>query len=454
MIQCSDLSATMEPVCSALSRRRLLRWGRNAVYVALLPLTSTGCRLPGKGEQPSTQQAPATITFLGRGSQVYMQTFEELVQRFQQQFPHVTVQYTHETGNFDEKYQVLAAAGQTPDVAFSTVAFYKAHVARGVAAYLDDLAKRDREFNEANYESYWLEALRYRGRLAGLPWDPGMVVLFYSRSAFDKAGVPVPDPRTPLTWEDTIERAKALVVQSGGQVQQWGLELWWARFWWQIPRQLGLLDVYLGDENILKLDHPIALEALQWLADLRLKHQVARPIEYAGPAANFGSGTVAMQTSGVWAAGQVRTDLQADWDWAPLPQFRDKQRVTMGQASPLILGASSKAREAAWALMKYLAGPVGQEVAIERGISQPMLKVHYNSPAFTRARPPHNPQVAMEEVRYAVPPPYGPSYLEIQALVDRVMAPVYRGEQSARQAIQSAWPEFQRVLDEAKQRFG
>jgi len=177
-------------------------------------------------------------------------------------------------------------------------------------------------------------------------------------------------------------------------------------------------------------------------------------VDYAGPAASFGAGTVAMQTNGVWATGQVRADLQADWDWAPLPQFRGKQRVTMGQASPLILGASSKAREAAWALMKYLAGPVGQELAIERGISQPMLKVHHAIPAFTRAQPPHNPQVAIEEVRYAVPPPYGPSYLEIQALVEKVMAPVYRGEQSARQAIQSAWPEFQRVLDEAKQRFG
>ena len=110
-----------------------------------------------------------------------------------QEHPNVTVQYTHEGGNFDQKYQVLAAGGQTPDVGFGTVANYKSHVARGLAGYLDDLAKRDKAFKEAEYDAYWLEALRYKGRLAGLPWDPGMVCLMFNRSLLQKAGVPSPE---------------------------------------------------------------------------------------------------------------------------------------------------------------------------------------------------------------------------------------------------------------------
>jgi ABC-type glycerol-3-phosphate transport system substrate-binding protein len=126
----------------------------------------------------------------------------------------------------------------------------------------------------------------------------------------------------------------------------------------------------------------------------------------------------------------------------------------MGQASPVILGATSQAKDQAWLLMRLLAGPVGQELAMERGTSQPILKAQHDSPAFTKLTPPHAAQVPVEETRYGVPPPYGPTYTEVQALVDQVMAPVYKGEQSARQAITAAAPELKRIMEEGKARFG
>jgi multiple sugar transport system substrate-binding protein len=192
-----------------------------------IPLALSACDTGGPpaagpaAGQPS--RAPATITFLGRGSVTNQQSFQELSERFMQQHPHVTVQYTHESGNFDQKYQVLAAGGQTPDVGFSTVANYKSHVARGLAGYLDDLAKGDKAFKEADYDAYWLEALRYKGRLAGLPWDPGMVCLMFNRGLLQKAGVPFPSASTPLTWEATIDLAKRLTVDTGGGGDPWGL---------------------------------------------------------------------------------------------------------------------------------------------------------------------------------------------------------------------------------------
>jgi multiple sugar transport system substrate-binding protein len=399
-------------------------------------------------------KAPATITFLGRGSVTNQQGFEDLSQRFMKENPGITVQYTHETGNFDQKYAVMAAADQTPDVGFSTVANFKGHVARGLSSYLDELTKRDRQFKEADYDGYWLEALRYKGRLSGLPWDPGMVVLQFNRNVFQRSGVPFPDAKNPLTWEDTIELSRRLVRDSGGQIETWALELWWARMWWQVPRQMGLLDVYQGDEHVLKLDNPVAIEGLQWLADLRQRHKIARPPGYPGPATGFATGKLAMNAAGAWTAANNRRDMQDDWDWVPMPQFRGKKRVAMGQASPLIMSNISKVKDQAWQLMKFVCGPVGQEQAMAAGTSQPMLKAQHNSPTFTKLAPPHAHQVVIEETKYGVPPPYGPSYTEVQALVDKVMDPVYKGEQTARQAITAAAPEFRQIMEESKARFG
>src|SRR5687768_351203 len=351
---------------------------RRALSAAALPLALAACAGPGQANTGQTgaplSQEAATVTFLGRGSAVNQQSFEDLSKRFTQEVaPKVTIEYTHEPGNFDEKYQVLASGGSTPDVAFGTVANYKVHVARGTAAYLDELAKRDKAFKEADYDAYWLEALRYKGRLAGTPWDPGMVVLQFNRGVFAKDGMKLPDTTTPMTWEDTAELAKRF-VKEGAQLDQVGLEIWWDRMWWHMPRQMGLPDVYKGDEHVLKLDNPLAIDAIQFMADLRTKLKISRPVTYTGPATNFVSGKLAMNAGGAWEAANNRVTLQDDWDWAPLPQFRGKQRVAMGQASPFILGGSSQAKDQAWQLMRFLSGPVGQEMAMEKGTSQPILK--------------------------------------------------------------------------------
>ena len=431
---------------------------RHALRMAALPLALAACTGPGQTGAGQTgallSQETATITFLGRGSITNQQTFEELSRRFTQEVaPKVTVQYTHEPGNFDEKYQVLASGGSTPDVAFGTVANYKVHVARGSAGYLDELAKRDKAFKEADYDAYWLEALRYKGRLAGLPWDPGMVVLNYNRSIFTKEGIPFPKTDAPMVWDDVVTLAQRLTKDSG-QLDQVGLEVWWARMWWHAPRQMGLPDVYKGDEHVLKLDHPIAIEAIQWLADLRLKFNTSRPVGRQGPPTTFVSGKLAMDASGAWTAANNRRDLQDDWDWVPLPQFKGKQRVAMGQASPFILGGASTFKDQAWQLMRFLAGPVGHELAMEKGTAQPMLKALRNSPVYTRLKPPHTHTVVVEEAKFGMPPPYGPTYTDVQAAVDKVLAPVYRGEQTARQALTAAAGEFKALMEESKNRFG
>lgn len=417
-------------------------------------LAACGGQPQSRESGASLSQEAATITFLGRSNPTNQQSFEQLSRRLTSEVSSkITVQYTHEPGNFDEKYQVLAAGGSTPDVGFGTVAFYKAHVARGLASYVDDLAKRDKQFKEADYDAYWLDALRYKGRLAGLPWDPGMVVLFFNRSVFTKSGASVPKTDTPMTWEDTVELAKRMTKDSG-QLDQVGIEVWWDRMWWQVPRQMGLTDVYKGDEHVLKLDDPVAIDALQWLADLRTRLKVSRPAGYSGPPTNFVSGKLAMNAAGAWDAANARRDLQDDWDWVPLPQFKGKKRVAMGQASPFILGASSTVKDQAWQLMRFMSGPEGQELALASGTSQPMLKAHAKSAIFAKQTPPHSHAVVVEEAKHAVPPPYGPSYLEVQALVTKVMQPVYAGQETARQAITAASSEFKRVMEESKSRFG
>ena len=66
----------------------------------------------------------------------------------------IAINYAHDSGNVDEKYQTLIATGQQPDVFFSSSAGFKYYVARGVTVFLDDLAKKDKDFKETDYDPW------------------------------------------------------------------------------------------------------------------------------------------------------------------------------------------------------------------------------------------------------------------------------------------------------------
>ncbi len=65
-----------------------------------------------------------------------------------------------------------------------------------------------------------MEVVKYKKRLAALPYDPGMFVNYVNKTHFQKAGLTMFDTRTPATWEDVLEAGKRLVVEAGGEVKQ------------------------------------------------------------------------------------------------------------------------------------------------------------------------------------------------------------------------------------------
>ncbi len=62
----------------------------------------------------------------------------------------------------------------------------------------------------------------YEGGIYGLPWIAQPVVTYYNQALFDAAGLDYPTP--DWTWDDFIEMAKALTLDTNGDgtVDQWG----------------------------------------------------------------------------------------------------------------------------------------------------------------------------------------------------------------------------------------
>ncbi|WNY32732.1 extracellular solute-binding protein [Curtobacterium flaccumfaciens] len=74
---------------------------------------------------------------------------------------------------------------------------------------IDDMAKQA-DLDLSEYDQTGLDGMKVDGKLYGLPYDTGPMVMFYNKDIFDKAGVPEPKPGwTVDEFEDAAKQLKA-----------------------------------------------------------------------------------------------------------------------------------------------------------------------------------------------------------------------------------------------------
>jgi len=406
------------------------------------------------------------ITFLSRGSLQYQAVFKQSIANFQQQHPDITVenQPVAASANFDQKLETLLAGSVAPDVFFGAAATFLVYPTKGATIALDSYAARGVDFKASDYYPYWLKTMQWQGKLVALPYDPDMVVLYYNKTLFDKAGLAYPDAKTALTWDQLLTLAQQLTVDNKGnrgsavdpsQVVQYGLDSFSPRMWWHLPREHGI-DVFNSDLSKTTLDQPGAVDGLQTLVDLSAKyHVVPTAGTTKGPAINFQSDNLTMALNGGWQRGLYLEQVKSAWDIAPMPQVQGKPPVGMGWASGLMIPKQSKNADQGWQFLAYLAGQAGQQLLLKEGISQPMLTSMAGDPVYTSPAEPSHKEVLLNEVTAGDPPPYIPAYMDIQTVVQTdLLNTTLSGKQNLQTAIATAVPKIDALLAQYKQQFG
>jgi multiple sugar transport system substrate-binding protein len=128
----------------------------------------------------------------------------------------------------------------------------------------------------------------------------------------------------------------------------------WSSFVWQAGG-----DIINADSTATALDQPESAAGIQFLQDLIWKHKImADPAVFAETGDAFEQGLAAMEINGSWL---VPTHEAAGLTFgiAPLPRGAAGQASSVN-ATGAVVYKGTKSPEAAWELVKYLAGPVAQ----------------------------------------------------------------------------------------------
>lgn len=429
-------------------------------------------------------QEPATLIFAGWGGPEEDATFRALVEQFNAANPDVVIQYTP----FPEQVAQLREAidaGAPPDIAFIPDYEFPALVTGGALVNLQAQVDAGENFNAG---TIWPPALdRYRfdattktfgaGDLYALPKDTGPMVLYINEDLFEAAGVPLPDPSTPMTWDQVVEVATQLTVDEQGRhpgeagfdptaVAQYGLgDLRWELAVYgnggRIISEDGRTFVAAQDEN--------TIAALQWLADLRNVHQVMPTEAQLGDQSAgdlFAAGRVAMITEGRWQVPYYRSALPFNWSVRPNPVGPSGMVTAAGDSCAfsgwsastgigvIADSAGEQNLDAAFRFVAFMAGPEAQAALAGLDFAVP------NQPDVASGQlerqadaAPDNGQVFLEGARCELAAPWTrtPLYGEWfdPLFWNGVWPDVMENGISAADAFAARAGDFQHVLDQA-----
>jgi multiple sugar transport system substrate-binding protein len=226
-----------------------------------------------------------------------------------------------------------------------------------------------------------------------------MLMIYYNRTLFRKAGLPDPPPRD-WTWTEWIEYCRRLTrdEDGDGRMDQFGTQVN-QHYMYSLLPWIWMFGGDIIDPSMTRctLDTPEGRQALTFLRDLIYTYHVApRSNEFTGMGGNvmFMTGRVGMVMDGVWALPFMRqTDI--DWDVTFLPRG-PAGRFSRGTWDGVAMYRKSPHKEEAWRFIQFITGERGQYHVAQTGRALPPRRSQANSPAFTRPDTPQHEERFLE----------------------------------------------------------
>lgn len=372
-----------------------------------------------------------------------IQATREVLRLFETRYPNIRVKLEFAPwSEYWNKLQSQIAAGEAPDVFMISGFYFQDFARKGVLKDLAPWVQKD-GLDLQDFFPIPLKVLSYQGHLYALPRDYNVVVLYYNKKLFDRAGVPYPD--TTWTWEDLRRVAKALTLDldGDGRIDQFGFlvendpEVCWGNFVLQNGGEI--LDTLSGE---CALDRPEAVEALRFLWDLiYTDHAAPASAQLTAQTDPFLTGRVAMRIGGSWNLRRYHLP-EIDYGITYLP--KGKVRAAFANGTGNAIYARTQYPEAAWKLVKFFSSPEAQQKLAETGTSIPALKSVAFSPEYGEVvrRFGVRPEIFWGSFRFARRLPFTPRYSEWMDLVVRELERGWIGqipiEEAARNAAQGA----------------
>lgn len=404
----------------------LLTWGAAAAGVTTLRVTTWG----GTAE---------------------LNTYNEIVRKFEAKNPDIKVKVeVLPWPEYWSRLTVQLAGGIAPDVARMSGAFFGRLVRDGVLLNLEPLIARDKLDIDGDFLPQG-GIFQYQGDYYGLHDGGDIVALYYNKDMFDSTGVTA--PTESWTWNDYLAAAKKLTrdTNGDGRPDRWGAEMIMQdmqSYWYNFLLQNGTTALNKEKTSSL-LDTPAAIEAFEFMNSFyKLGYS---PIPGStGAQDDFMEEKVAMANRLTPLNITALANVKFDWDMAPLP--KGKRRGSEMNWVAWTISRTTRNREAAWKLVRFLAEE-GSWVLADTRQGLPSLKQAAMSDRFLAplSKGPKNLRsTLLATLPYTADLQFTATWNDWTGVVWKEMSAVINGKKTVENALRSASEQVDRLLASEK----
>jgi multiple sugar transport system substrate-binding protein len=273
----------------------------------------TGC-----GNSNSSSNGKITLTWMAVTQPQEKLIYDKILTKFEKKYPNITVKFiTSDANSYTQKITAAVASNTMPDVFYINSGDVRAWVDNNKLLDISKYVSGSED--TVNLKDMWAQSLlnyRYDGKTIGkgdlyaIPRSTGPFAFAYNKTMFEKAGIPLPDPKKPYTWQEFIKVCQELTKDTNGdgKLDQFGTGLnpscSLQSFVW--TNGADWLD---KTKTKVTIDNPNFAEALQFFADMQNKYKITPSI----------SDSASLDGYQRWLKGQMAFYPCAPWD---LPTFK------------------------------------------------------------------------------------------------------------------------------------
>ncbi len=269
-------------------------------------LTAMAMALAATAAHADGHATPVTIEFAYPYSHLFDLTYETILQRFNEEYPHITVEFRATYESYEDATNTIlreAVAGELPDVTMQGLNRQAILVDRGIARPLTDFIAATEGFELNGYHEAMLDLGTFNDAVYGLPFSVSLPVSYYNMETMALAGYD--ETNLPTTWDDVIAACEALSEAGVDNPIFWGWNItgnWFlqALMWSQgAPTMVG---------NDFRIDTPEGLVALETMHSI-FRGCNMQNLEWDAALQSFSAGDVGMMFWSTSAVGAVERNM-------------------------------------------------------------------------------------------------------------------------------------------------